>query len=96
MLCICLIPLDVYITSTHVNYNFQKVIYLRLHIMLECLEFQNNLYKIYSYVIRISQSFSFLDNYLAILFMSFFMIPFSYFYGEERADIYDIDYIPTT
>ena len=38
----------------------------------------------------------FLDLYAAVLFMGFFMIPFAYFYGEERADIYDIDYIPTT
>ena len=34
---------------------------------------------------------------MAVLFMSFFMIPYSYFYAEEyNGDIYDIDYIPTT
>lgn len=35
-----------------------------------------------------------LDVYSMVLFTSFFLIPLAYFYGEERSDIYDIDYIP--
>lgn len=70
MLCLCLIPLDVYITSSHTT----NVGGLRIS-----KEFINML---------------FLYNYTAILFFSFVMIPFAYFYGEERTDIYDIDYEP--
>lgn len=32
------------------------------------------------------------DLYCANLFISFFAIPFTYFYGEERQDFLDMDY----
>lgn len=32
-----------------------------------------------------------------VVIVGFLLIPFAYFYGEERAiDVYDIDYIPIT
>ncbi len=35
--------------------------------------------------------------YLLVIVVGFLLIPFAYFYGEERGvDIYDIDYIPIT
>lgn len=47
--------------------------------------------------LRISKNFVrnlFLQIYTGILFMSFFMIPFCYFYVQQAENILDIDYIP--